>query len=49
MSKRLEKEEGTIILPGIDEGMRKDFGSELMFETGQGELPKGGGCRGRAS
>lgn len=49
MSKRLEKEEGTIILPGIDEGMRKDFGSELMFEMGQGELPKGGGCRGRAS
>lgn len=41
MSKRLEKEEGIIILPEIDEGMRKDFGLELMFEMGQESCPKG--------
>lgn len=34
-------EEGTIILPEIDKGIRKDFGSELMFEMGQESCPKG--------
>lgn len=46
MNKRLEKEEGKIILPEIHEGMRKDLGSELMFEMGQGELPKGDAVEG---